>query len=273
MTAELRTWRLVLEYDGAAYTGWQRQPKGHSIQSVVEDRLSRVLGGESPRVIASGRTDAGVHALGQVCSFRAARVRHPQQLRDGLNATLPADIAVVEAAEVNAAFHAQRSAIGKLYRYVILPGPCRSALRRGRYWPVRWPLDHDKMRQALGSLVGRHDFTSFRASGCSAATSVRTIHRAALLQVEDELHVELYGEGFLRHMVRNIVGSLVDVGRGKQRPGWFAELLQIRDRVQAGRTAPGEGLFLVRVDYPAALLVPGAPDLDVSAAEDPDADE
>lgn len=264
----------MLEYDGAAYTGWQRQPKGSSIQSVVEDRLSRVLGGESPRVIASGRTDAGVHALGQVCSFRATRARHAQQLRDGLNATLPADIAVIDAAEAHPSFHAQRSAIGKLYRYVILPGPHRSALRRGRYWPVRWPLDHDAMREALQRVVGRHDFTSFRASGCSAATSVRTIHRAALVQVEDELRVELYGEGFLRHMVRNIVGSLVDVGRGKQRPAWFTELLEVRDRVQAGRTAPGEGLFLVRVDYPAALLAPGGSVVEAHAAlEDEAADE
>lgn len=252
----MTTWRVVFEYDGSAYSGWQRQPSVTSIQGTIEPLIAQVLGGERVPLIASGRTDSGVHALGQVCSFRCEAERKPTSIRDGLNSKLPDDIACLVAAPAQPEFHAQRSAQGKLYRYVLRVGPVKSALRANRYWGVRWPLDLDAMNAALQHLVGVHDFTSFRAAGCAARSPVRELLSGRIHAVEDELHVELYGRGFLRHMVRNIVGSLLQVGRGKRNADWFAELRDARDRAQGGRTAPGCGLFLVRVDYPAELLAP-----------------
>jgi tRNA pseudouridine38-40 synthase len=253
----VRTWRLVLEYDGGGYCGWQRQPDVLSIQEHVEDAVAHVLGVDTRvAVIASGRTDAGVHALGQVCSFRTNIERRPINLLEGMNSHLPEDIAVLEAAQAHVDFHAQRSAIGKLYRYVIRQGPGRSALRRGRHWGVRWPLHIDDMRAGLAHVVGTHDFTSFRAAGCSANSPVRRVDRAEIRVVDDEIWFEIYGGGFLRHMVRNLVGSVLEVGRGRREPAWIGELLALRDRREGGRTVPGCGLFLVRVDYPPTSLVP-----------------
>jgi tRNA pseudouridine38-40 synthase len=248
------TWRLVIQYDGGAYCGWQEQPGGDSIQGRVREALTQVLGGDRPSLIASGRTDSGVHALGQVCSFRTERQRSPKAVRDGMNSNLPEDIGVLLAEPAHPDFHAQRSATGKLYRYRIRLGPGRPALRSGRIWSSRYALDVAAMQQALACIEGRHDFTSFRAAGCSARSPVRTVNRAQVREVEDELWVELHGEGFLRHMVRNVVGSLVEVGRGRRDPSWFRELLDQTDRKKAGRTAPSCGLYLVRVDYPSELL-------------------
>ena len=244
------TWRLRLEYDGTDFSGWQVQPGQTTIQGEVESALQRVFAQPGLRVVASGRTDAGVHALGQVVSFRARAARQPSQVRDGLNSLLPPQIACLQADQMPAEFHAQRSAVGKLYRYVLRVGPARTALRRNRCWQVRYSLDVMAMAEALERLVGRHDFTSFRAAGCSANSPVRTIASAEIRPMEDTLWVELYGEGFLRHMVRNIVGSLHEVGRHNHSPEWFSELLEAKDRTAAGVTAPPQGLFLVRVDYP-----------------------
>jgi len=219
------------------------------VQLRLEEALAVVLGGVELRVIASGRTDSGVHALGQVVSFRTTVERAPQKMRDGLNAHLPPDIACLDARPVAPEFHAQRSAVGKLYRYRLRVANSRSALRHGRVWASRYTLDIAAMDRAARRLVGEHDFASFRAAGCSATTSVRRIQRASVVAVDDEIWIELYGSGFLRHMVRIVVGSLVDVGRGRRAPSWFGELLELRDRQQAGRTAPAHGLYLVRVDY------------------------
>lgn len=263
----------MLEYDGTAYNGWQRQPHGISVQLRVEEALRRVLGGEQVSVVASGRTDSGVHALGQVCSIRAETPRLPEHIRDGLNHELPPDISCLGAERVSPRFHAQLSATGKLYRYVLRVGPSRSALRRERCWQQRGPLNLSAMQEALDRLVGEHDFTSFRASGCCAKSPVRRIRTATIGEVADEVWIELYGEGFLRHQVRNIVGSLITVGRERQPPGWFDTLLQAKDRRIASRTAPPQGLYLVRVDYPPELLNPDFGVGEESPAEAVESDE
>ena len=239
----------MLEYDGTPFSGWQVQPGQRTVQSELERALQSVFADPKLRVVASGRTDAGVHALGQVVSFRSSADRKAFQVRDGLNALLPKAIVCLKAEERDPAFHAQLSATGKLYRYVFRISPTRRALERDRAWELRQPLDTEAMQTALKVLEGRHDFSSFRARGCAAKSPVRVLHRADLLEKGDEIWIELYGEGFLRHMVRNIVGSLHDVGRRKQEPEWFSTLLQAKDRTQGGVTAPACGLFLVRVDY------------------------
>jgi tRNA pseudouridine38-40 synthase len=243
------TWRLELEYDGAPYGGWQRQPGVQTIQQVVEEALCDLFGGEPIRVIASGRTDAGVHALAQVASFRARTQRRPEQVRSGLNAGLPPQVACLKAEAVHPGFHALADARGKHYRYVLRAGKIRTPLRRQRCWTTGYDLDHRAMRLAMASIVGTHDFSSFRAARCAAQTSVRTIWSASIAPQGDELHIEVHGRGFLRHMVRNLVGSLVDVGRGKRPPAWLGQVLAARSRSAAGRAAPAHGLFLVSVDY------------------------
>lgn len=251
----MNTWRLRLEYEGTRFAGWQVQPGQTTVQSEVEAAVRHVFADESIRVIASGRTDSGVHALGQVACFRAEAQRRPDQVCMGLNSCLPPEIVCLEASVAHPDFHAQLSAVGKLYRYVLRTSTTRSALQKDRCWHLRYALDLRAMVSALALIEGRHDFSSFRAAGCASKSPVRTLHRAKLLVQEEEVWLEFYGEGFLRHMVRNIVGSLHDVGRHRHSPEWFEHLLAVRDRSQAGATAPPEGLFLVRVDYPAEMLV------------------
>ncbi len=249
------TWRLVIEYDGSAFSGWQRQPNDPSVQATLEDALGRLF--SVPRVIthASGRTDAGVHALGQVVSFRAEKERNPEHLRLGLNTVLPPEVSVIEAARAPAGFHARISAVGKTYRYRILQRRDRSPFHRGYALHVRTPFDWAALETGMAALVGTHDFSAFRGAGCNARSPVRTIHWARHHVAGDEHCLEFHGNGFLRYQVRRMVGTLVEVGMGKRPPSNVAEVVASRDPRAAGKTALACGLYLVSVDYPPSALL------------------
>lgn len=249
-------WRLVISYDGTEFRGWQHQPGQRTVQRALEDALESLLGGERRWVDGSGRTDAGVHALGQVGTFKCHASRTARELLDGLNALLPEDLAVRHVARAQPSFHARFSAVGKRYRYRVRTEAARTALDRHRTWDLRRRLDYPAMEDALSRLVGEHDFRCFQASGCTARNTVRRIFEARLERSDDGVVVELHGTGFLRHMVRNIVGTVVEVGLGKEEPSWLDQVLETRDRRAAGRTAPPQGLYLVNVDYPASTLEP-----------------
>jgi tRNA pseudouridine38-40 synthase len=239
--------KLVLEYDGTEFVGWQVQPNGRSVQAVVEGALAELLG-EPVKVAAAGRTDSGVHALGQVVGFSTSRALPVKAYAVGLNGHLPADVAVVAAEEVPEAFDPRRWSLGKRYRYSINNRRGRSPLRRRTHWEVFAPLDVEAMRAGARALVGRHDFSAFRASDCQARHPVREVRAVTIAgEAGGALEVEVEGTAFLKHMVRNIVGTLVEVGKGKQSVEWVAEVLASRDRTRAGQTAPAHGLCLVEV--------------------------
>lgn len=240
--------KLTLEYDGTAYVGWQRQLNGTSLQEVVERALSELLGAPIS-TLAAGRTDAGVHALGQVVAFDAPRTLPLTAYLRGLSALLPEDISVVGATEVPAEFDPRRDALGKRYRYLLSNRPVRSPLRRRTHWQLFATLDVAAMDEAARPLLGTHDFSAFRAANCEALTTFRTLRELFILASGDVVQFELEGTAFLKHMVRNIVGTLVEVGRGQQPVPWVAEVLASRDRTRAGPTAPAQGLVLVDVRY------------------------
>jgi len=245
-----RILRLTLEYDGTGFEGWQSQGAGRrTVQDVLEAGLEQVTGQCCP-VAGAGRTDAGVHAEGQVASCSPATALSPVELRRALNAVLPLDLAVREVAFAPEGFHARRSARRKLYRYALWNGSVRSPLREHTHWGVRAPLDVAAMEAAAAPLVGTHDFAAFQSSGGGTRTSVRTLER---LEVEGvpggEIRVWAAGDGFLRHMVRALVGTLVEVGRGRRAAGDLPAVLASRYRARAGPTAPARGLTLVRVEY------------------------
>jgi tRNA pseudouridine38-40 synthase len=246
---EHRNIKMILAYDGSRYQGWQSQKTGETIQQRVEERLRMILQ-EPISVIASGRTDAGVHALGQVCHFRTGSRLAVDVIRKGLNALLPEDIFVREISQVDADFHARYRAKGKVYEYRILNRDDRDPFQRHHAWHVRAPLDVAKMSECLSTLRGTHDFSSFRSSGSGNINPVRTICRAEIGRGEGGiLRVVLEADGFLRHMVRNIVGTLVEVGLGRIDPSGFQAILGARDRRRASSKAPPQGLFLVEVRY------------------------
>ena len=244
-----RNLKLTLEYDGAGYHGWQRQKNAPTIQEIIEDALAK-LTGESTRVIGSGRTDAGVHARGQVANFRTASALLLSAFLNGLNALLPRDIAVLDVQEVSRDFHARKSALAKTYEYRILNRSIRSPLQRGHSWWISQPLDLEAMHQAAAVLVGEFDFTAFQASGSGIKNPVRRVLSAGWERSPDEvLSFAITATGFLRGMVRSLVGTMVEIGRNKRPPQDLAELLKTGERRRAGPTAPPQGLFLVEVVY------------------------
>jgi len=239
--------KLVLEYDGTELVGWQAQPNGRSVQAVVEAALEELLG-EPVKVAAAGRTDSGVHALGQVAAFSTSRALPLKAYAVGLNGHLPPDVAVVAAEEVPDAFDPRRWSLGKRYRYLISNRKGRSPLRRRTHWELFMPLDVEAMRAGARALVGRHDFSAFRAADCEAPHAVREVRALSIAgEAGGEVAMEVEGTAFLKHMVRNIAGTLVEVGKGKQPAEWVAEVLASRDRTRAGPTAPAHGLCLVEV--------------------------
>jgi tRNA pseudouridine38-40 synthase len=242
------TFKLTIAYDGTGFVGWQRQPAGTSIQALVEDAC-RPLTDRPVAVTAAGRTDAGVHALGQVASLRIDRPITPHALARALNARLPPAVRVRDAAEVPDGFHARFSARSKTYRYRIWNAEVLLPFERNYAWHVQAPLDTDAMRRAAKVLVGRHDFAAMQAAGSGVQTTVRTLFDVTVDRQDALVVVQLSGDGFLRHMVRNLVGALVEIGRGRRPPEWLAGLIASRDRTRGGPTAPAGGLCLVRVDY------------------------
>ncbi len=255
----MRTIKLTLAYDGTAYVGWQRQARGRSIQGELEQALAAIEG-RPVAVAGAGRTDAGVHALGQVASLRLAHGIETPALVRALNAKLPPDIRLLAAETVAADFHARYAARRKTYRYHLAAGPVADPFARRYAWHVREPLDVGAMRAAAARLRGRRDFAAFQAVGSEVASTVRTLHSVAITPgspafeapppaAAPALTIDVGGDGFLRHMVRIIVGTLVAVGAGRVPASGIGAIVASRARERAGPTAPPHGLFLVAVDY------------------------
>jgi tRNA pseudouridine38-40 synthase len=260
MISSPRTLRLTIAYDGADFAGWQLQANARTVQGVIEEGLAQLCG-RALRPMAAGRTDSGVHASGQVLSLPLPEeVDLPvKAFMHGLNRLLPEDVAVLDAVEAPAGFDARRDAVSKHYRYRILNRTTRHPLLRRTHWLIYQPLAIEPMREAAALLVGRHDFAAFRASDCQAKTTVRHLDRLALDRgVADELIFEVEGKAFLKHMVRNLVGTLVEIGRGLRSAQDIEALVASRDRRLAGRTAPAHGLTLLSVRYePSPSPLPG----------------
>lgn len=244
-------YKLTIEYDGRPFVGWQRQSNGRSVQQAIEEAV-RAFCGEAVRVQCAGRTDAGVHALGQVAHVDLTADPPPETVRDAVNFHLrPQPVAVLDALVVNSGFNARRSAVSRSYRYRIVNRRAPLALDAGRAWHVTRPLDADAMHRAAQELVGHHDFTSFRASNCQAKSPVKTLDRLDVERHGAEIRIAAEARSFLHHQVRNMVGTLRLIGDGKWRATDVSRALQARDRSAAGPTAPADGLYLMAVGYSA----------------------
>jgi tRNA pseudouridine38-40 synthase len=242
-------YRLTLEYDGGPFVGWQRQDNGASVQTALEIAIEK-LSGERVTVIGAGRTDAGVHALGQVAHFDLVKTFEAGKVRDALNHYLKPDpIAVLDAAIVDEEFHARFSAKGRHYLFRILNRRAPSALDTGRVWHVAADLDAEAMHAAAQLLVGHHDFTTFRASECQAPSPMKTLDRLTVSQRADEIHIEASARSFLHHQIRSLAGTLKLVGEGKWQPRDAKAALEARDRARCGPVSPPDGLYFVKVDY------------------------
>jgi tRNA pseudouridine38-40 synthase len=242
------TFKLTIEYDGTGYAGWQRQPDQPTVQAAIEAVIQQVAQQSIP-VIGAGRTDAGVHALGQVASFRTDKELEPRKLLRALNGLLPPDISVKSVELTADGFHARYSARAKLYEYRILNQPEPSALNRNRAWYLFGPLNLAAMREAAGLLVGRHDFSSFQGHPTDTESPVCDLQRLDLLHEPPLIRIEVQADRFLKQMARAMVGTLVEVGQGKRPPQAMKDILEAKDRRSAGLTAPAHGLYLVRVEY------------------------
>ena len=248
----------LLEYDGAAFHGWQLQEGVRTVQQVVEQAFSRVADHEL-RVITAGRTDTGVHACAQVIHFDSSAPRSERSWLRGANANLPGDVAIRWVGRRDQEFHARFRATGRRYRYVILNRPQRPGLVRGRVtWDYR-PLDVALMQQAAAGLLGRHDFSSYRAVQCQAKSPIRELRQLEVSRRGDFIFVDAYADAFLHHMVRNLAGVLMSIGAGEHSPDWARQILQARDRTLGGVTAPPDGLYLTEVEYPEVFDIPCLP--------------
>ncbi len=255
----MRCLKLKLAYVGTAYAGWQRQPERLTVQSVLENALAQVTG-ERVKTVAAGRTDAGVHALGQIVTCTTHSHLSSDELCRAINACLPPDVCVLDVQEVPPGFHPIRDSIAKRYRYLIQTGSLRDVFAAGRVWHCWYQLDCSRMRHAAQYLLGRHDFRSFQSGGSPRRSTVREL---TCLEIESSpalagqrISIEIEADGFLYNMVRNIVGTLVEVGRGKLDPEQIPAILQARDRRRAGPTAPAHGLYLVAVRFRESPIVP-----------------
>jgi tRNA pseudouridine38-40 synthase len=242
-------YRLTLEYDGGPFVGWQRQDNGPSVQGALEDAIEK-LSATRVHVAGAGRTDAGVHALGQVAHFDLDKTYAPDKVRDALNYHLkPAPISVLEARVAGGEFHARFSATARHYLFRILNRRSPPALERGKVWHVAVALDADAMQAAARMLVGNHDFTTFRAAECQARSPVKTLDRLDVLRRGEEIHIEASARSFLHHQIRSFAGTLKLVGEGKWQPRDVKKALEARDRAACGPVSPPDGLYLVKVDY------------------------
>jgi tRNA pseudouridine38-40 synthase len=242
-------YRLILEYDGAPFVGWQRQDNGPSVQGALEDAIEK-LSSERVTVTGAGRTDAGVHALGQVAHFDLVKDFEPGKVRDALNYHLrPNPVSVLEADVADSEFHARFSARSRHYLFRILNRRSPPALEAGKVWHISPKLDADAMHAAAQALVGQHDFTTFRAAECQAQSPVKTLDRLDVSRRADEIHIEASARSFLHHQIRSFAGTLKLVGEGKWTPRDVANALAAKERARCGPVAPPDGLHLVRVDY------------------------
>ncbi len=249
---------MGVEYDGAGFHGWQTQGDVRTVQEDLERALSKVAA-EPIRVQCAGRTDTGVHGVGQVVHFDTEAKRSPRNWLLGTNVNLAKDLSVHWVREMPHDFHARFSAISRSYRYVILNRESRSALNRDRAVWVHRPLDETRMREAARHLIGTHDFSSYRAIGCQAKSPVRTVTDLTVNRIEDRIVLEISANAFLHHMVRNIAGVLMAIGKGDQPVEWSREVLELKDRTLGGVTAPPEGLYLMHVGYPEQYQLPQNP--------------